>query len=131
MWILNDDDYDDSVVQRQLWLLNNVPDMEEARAYDIARREFYRLRHQQEIERRVAAEEAQATGARFGPRRLEIGMQLESKVFGSWKRWAKRQIQVSIQNSASSSGSSGVSSEPEVEQSPIGRAETASTPERP
>lgn len=75
--------------------------MTKSRAYDIARREFYRLRLQEDIERRVAAEEAQATGATFGPTRLEIGMQLENQQHEIWKQWAKTEAQVVDQASAS------------------------------
>lgn len=88
------------MVQRQLWLLNNVPDMTKTAAYDIARREFYRLRLRQEIEQRVAAEEAEATGAVFGPRMLDVSMALEGKVFEDWKVWAKTQAQVFDQRQA-------------------------------
>ncbi|KAL4927170.1 mitochondrial 37S ribosomal protein mS23 [Aspergillus undulatus] len=90
----------ESVVQRQLWLLNNVPDMTKSVAYDIARREFYRLRLQEDIERRVAAEEAEATGANFGPTQLEIGMELESRVYENWKQWAKTEAQIVDQASS-------------------------------
>lgn len=88
------------MVQRQLWLLNNVPDMTKTAAYDIARREFYRLRLRQEIEQRVAAEEAEATGAVFGPRMLDVSMALEGKVFENWKAWAKTQAQILDQKTA-------------------------------
>ncbi|KAL1968840.1 hypothetical protein VTN77DRAFT_1201 [Rasamsonia byssochlamydoides] len=91
----------ESVVQRQLWLLNNVPDMTKSAAYDIARREFYQLRLREDIERRVAAEEAEATGANFGPTMLEVGMQLENKEFERWKQWAKQEAQVQEQKAAS------------------------------
>lgn len=87
-------------MQRQLWLLNNVPDMSKTAAYDIARREFYRLRLRQEIEQRVAAEEAEATGAVFGPRMLDVSMGLEDKVYEEWKSWAKTQAQVLDQKNA-------------------------------
>lgn len=90
----------ESVVQRQLWLLNNVPDMTKTAAYDIARREFYRLRLRQEIEQRVAAEEAEATGAVFGTRMLDVSMALEGKVFENWKVWAKSQAQILDQKQA-------------------------------
>lgn len=93
-----------SVVQRQLYLLNNVPDITKSEAYDIARREFYRLRLQQDIERRVAAEEAEATGAVFGPRQLDIGMELENQQFEQWKDWAKLEAQFQDQRAASFSG---------------------------
>ncbi|RAL09013.1 mitochondrial 37S ribosomal protein mS23 [Aspergillus homomorphus CBS 101889] len=84
----------ESVVQRQLWLLNNVPDMTESVSYDIARREFYQLRLREDIERRVAVEEAEATGAVFGPTRQEIGMQIEDQVFERWKAWASAGVHV-------------------------------------
>lgn len=83
-----------SVVQRQLWLLNNVPNLSKSAAYDMARREFYRLRLQEDIERRVAAEEAQATGATFGPSILEIGMELENQQYNRWKEWATSAVQL-------------------------------------
>jgi small subunit ribosomal protein S23 len=89
-----------SVVQRQLWLVNNVPDMTKTAAYDIARREFYRLRLRQEIEQRVAAEEAEANGAVFGPRMLDVSMGLEDKIYEDWKSWAKIQAQVLDQRAA-------------------------------
>ncbi|KAB8239805.1 mitochondrial ribosomal small subunit component [Aspergillus alliaceus] len=94
----------ESVVQRQLWLLNNVPDMTKSAAYDIARREFYRLRLQEDIERRVAAEEAEATGATFGPTRLEIGMNLENQEYDRWKVWAKSEAQIQEQRAAAFTG---------------------------
>ncbi|PWY86178.1 37S ribosomal protein Rsm25 [Aspergillus heteromorphus CBS 117.55] len=103
----------ESVVQRQLWLLNNVPDMTKSFAYDTARREFYRLRLQEDIERRVAAEEAEATGATFGPSRHEIGMELESKEYERWKTWAKREALVSDQRTAAFTGAESQGDKPE------------------
>ncbi|KAJ6108104.1 37S ribosomal protein S25 [Penicillium sp. IBT 18751x] len=94
----------ESVVQRQLWLLNNVPDITKTAAYDIARREFYKLRLKEDIERRVAAEEAEATGAQFGPSYLEIGMELENQQYEKWKAWAKTEAQVFDQRNAALSG---------------------------
>lgn len=93
-----------SVVQRQLWLLNNTPDITKTEAYDIARREFYQLRLQEDIERRVAAEEAEATGAEFGPNMLSLGMELEDKEFERWKEWAQMEAQLLNQKAASFSG---------------------------
>lgn len=61
-------------------------------AYDIARKEFYAVRHRQDIERRVAREEALFTGAEFGPSALEVGMQLEDQKFEEWRVWATAQI---------------------------------------
>ena len=80
-----------SVVQRQLWLMDNG--MPKDDAYDIARREFYALRQEEEVERRIAKEEAQFVGAYFGKTRLEIGHELESKEFERWKTWAAAEIE--------------------------------------
>lgn len=83
-----------SVVQRQLWLRRNVPGISSAQAYDQARKEFYELRLQEDVERRVAKEEATSTGAYFGPSLLDIGMELEDKEHEKWKRWAQGEIQL-------------------------------------
>lgn len=81
-----------SVVQRQMWLMNEAKakakDMTAAKAYDQARQEFYAIRHEEDVERRVAKEEALATGAYFGKGYLEIGMEQEDKVYEQWKEWA-------------------------------------------
>jgi small subunit ribosomal protein S23 len=62
-------------------------------AYDIARKEFYALRHEEEVERQVAREEALWVGATFGKSPLEIGMELEDKIYEGWKQWAVEEIQ--------------------------------------
>ncbi|KAI0395000.1 mitochondrial ribosomal protein [Xylariaceae sp. FL0594] len=76
----------ESVVQRQLWMMHNLEGMTEAKAYDIVRHEFYRLRQLEEVERRVAKEEAMKVGAYFFKSALQIGMELEDKEFEGWKR---------------------------------------------
>lgn len=38
----------------------------------------------------MAKEEAMATGAYFGKTMLQIGMELEDKVFERWKQWATK-----------------------------------------
>lgn len=81
----------DSVVQRHLWLLKNQ-DISFDRAYDQARKEFYALRLQEDVERRVAKEEALATGAYFGKSALEIGMELEDKEYERWRSKAEKQM---------------------------------------
>ncbi|KJZ72716.1 hypothetical protein HIM_07908 [Hirsutella minnesotensis 3608] len=78
------------VVQRQMWLMKHQK-MSLRRAYDTARREFYRLRQLEEIEQRIAIEEARYVGAYFGKTKLEIGMLLEDKEFENWKIWAGKQ----------------------------------------
>jgi small subunit ribosomal protein S23 len=62
-------------------------------AYDIARKEFYDLRHEEEVERRVAKEEALWVGATFGKGALEVGMELEDKTYEEWKVWAEEEVQ--------------------------------------
>lgn len=79
-----------SVVQRQLWLMGQ--NMSKAQAYDVARKEFYALRHEEEIERRVAKEEAMWVGAYFGKGPVEVGMQLEDKTYEKWKAWAEKEV---------------------------------------
>lgn len=73
--------------------MHNEPDMTSSRAYDIARKEFYMLRRAEEIERRVAKEEALSTGAYFGKGALEVGMELEDQAYEAWKKWAYEQLE--------------------------------------
>ncbi|OTA88798.1 hypothetical protein M434DRAFT_398924 [Hypoxylon sp. CO27-5] len=83
----------ESVVQRQMWMMYNVPDMTKEKAYDIVRREFYALRHEEDVQRRIAKEEAQMVGAYFGKSFLQVGMQLEDEQYEKWKKWASKQIE--------------------------------------
>lgn len=79
-----------SVIQRQLWLMANKS-MDRAEAYDLTRREFYRMRQEEEVEKRIAMEEARHVGAYFGKSRLEVGMLLEDREYENWKVWAGKQ----------------------------------------
>lgn len=81
--------------------MHNVPDMTKARAYDQARQEFYEERLKEDVERRVAKEEAMATGAYFGKSMLQIGMELEDKEYERWKQWALKEITEAKQKQAS------------------------------
>lgn len=65
--------------------------MGKRKAYDTARKEFYRLRQEEEIQRRVTLEEAKHVGAYFGKTRLDVGMQLEDQEFENWKIWAGKE----------------------------------------
>lgn len=80
-----------SVVQRQLWLMNHK-DMTKAQAYDKARKEFYALRQEEDVGRRVALEEARYVGAYFGKNNLQVGMELEDQVYEDWKAWAQEEL---------------------------------------
>ena len=66
--------------------------MTKASAYDQARKEFYKLRLHEDVRRRVAKEEALATGAYFHKSALEVGMELEDKQYEEWKEWAIKQV---------------------------------------
>ena len=69
-----------------------MPEITPAQAYDQARKEFYDLRLQEDVERRVAKEEAMSTGAYFGKSTLDIGMELEDKEYERWKEWASAEV---------------------------------------
>lgn len=86
----------ESVVQRQMYLMEHSNLTREA-AYDQARREFYHYRHLEDVERRIAKEEALYTGAYFGKGTLEVGMELEDRAYENWKAWAAKQIEESKQ----------------------------------
>ncbi|KAI9796795.1 MAG: hypothetical protein M1825_006504 [Sarcosagium campestre] len=90
----------ESVVQRQLWLIDNVPGISRAKAYDQARQEFYAIRHYEDVERRVAKEEALASGAYFGLSALEVGMKLEDKAYEAWRKWALGQSEAADRSRA-------------------------------
>lgn len=66
--------------------------LSKAAAYDAARREFYALRQQEEIERRVAVEEARMYGGYFGQTDLQVGMAMEDAAYEAWKKWATDNI---------------------------------------
>lgn len=68
--------------------------MTKSAAYDVARREFYNLRLQEDIERSVAHEEALACGAYFGPSANEVGMKLENAAYDRWKDWSDKENQL-------------------------------------
>ena len=101
----------ESVVQRQLYLLQTVPDIKVDAAYDIARKEFYDLRRQEEVRVRIAAEEAASTGAVFGKNPLQWGIQVENRQYDDWERWSKEQVVLQQQKNAAFAGSTMVSEE--------------------
>jgi small subunit ribosomal protein S23 len=79
------------VVQRQLWLMTEQK-MSKQKAYDQARKEFYALRQEEDIGRRVAIEEARYVGAYFGKNNLQVGMELEDKIYDDWRGWAQEEM---------------------------------------
>lgn len=69
-----------------------VTPLSKEQAYDIARKEFYTIRQQEQITRRIAIEEARMVGGYFGKSRLEIGMELEDRMYDLWRNWAQKQV---------------------------------------
>ena len=94
----------EDVVQRTLYLLQTVPDVSEDQAYDKARKEFYDLRRQEDIQRRIAAEEAEHTGAQFGPSILQWGMNNENKQYDNWEEWSRKNVVEQMQRNAAFAG---------------------------
>ncbi|KAF3160632.1 mitochondrial ribosomal small subunit component [Orbilia oligospora] len=83
----------ESVVQRQMWLMEEENgNLSKSAAYDVARKEFYRLRMRSDIERRIAAEEARSVGAFFGKTHLQVGLELEEKSLLAWKVKAQEAV---------------------------------------
>lgn len=113
----------ESVVQRQWWLMENEG-KSKMEAYDIARKEFYDLRMQEDIERRVAAEEARAVGAKFGKSYIEIGIELEEKALQQWKEKAIQLLQLKRGRQAAFSGAA-----EEVEEPPAAPESALEAPE--
>jgi small subunit ribosomal protein S23 len=74
-------------------MMHSVEGMTQEKAYDIVRREFYALRQEEDVERRIAKEEAMKVGAYFGKSHLQVGMELEDQQYENWKKWASKQIQ--------------------------------------
>lgn len=123
----------ESVVQRQLHLLQSVPDITESEAYDIARREFYLLRRQEQVQNRIAAEEARAMGAEFGPSRIEVGMGIENQHYDDWERWSRLQVVEMMQKMAAFEGGTAMPVEREALQEVASQetVNTGLTPEQP
>lgn len=89
--------------------------MSKNQAYDMARKEFYALRHEEEVERRVAKEEALWTGAYFGKGFLEISDELENKTYEGWKAWAIKEVETMERQKDAAYTGVGAEEEPEAE----------------
>jgi small subunit ribosomal protein S23 len=82
-----------------MWLMTNAG-LSQDEAYDMARKEFYALRQEEEIERRVAREEARHVGAYFNKTRLEISMEIEGQEYERWKKWAGEKVEAQANRTA-------------------------------
>lgn len=66
--------------------------MSKQEAYDLVRHEFYKLRQRDEIESRIAIEEARNVGGYFGKNQLQVALEVEDREFEYWKSYAAREI---------------------------------------
>lgn len=112
----------ESVVQRQLWLMQNVPDMTKDQAYDLARREFYIIRRQEQIAARIAKEEAEHMGAQMERGPNEWSVAIEDKQYLTWEQWASSQVLEQAQKNAAFSGAIGTTGEQKILANPTSRA---------
>jgi small subunit ribosomal protein S23 len=94
----------EDVVQRQLHLLQSKPKLTVNEAYDKARKEFYNVRRKEEIQRRISAEEAEHSGAYFGPSILQWSMQIENKQYDDWEEWSRKTVVEQMQRNAAFAG---------------------------
>lgn len=101
----------ESVVQRQLALLQSVPDITVAQAYDVARREFYQVRRREDTVKRVALEEAMHNGAEPDRSVLQWSQEVENKVYNEWEEWSRSEVVAQMQRNAAFSGEIAVEGE--------------------
>lgn len=66
--------------------------MSKQEAYDLVRQEFYKLRQREEIENRIAIEEARHVGGYFGKNQIQVALEVEDREYEHWKSWAGREI---------------------------------------
>ncbi|KAF3930967.1 hypothetical protein ABW19_dt0201001 [Dactylella cylindrospora] len=95
----------ESVVQRQMWLMENRS-LSQKDAYDVARREFYRLRMREDVQRRIAIEEAKSVGAYFGKTYIQVGLELEEQALSAWRLRAQEELTKRQQRIEMASGQS-------------------------
>ncbi|OLL22576.1 37S ribosomal protein S25, mitochondrial [Neolecta irregularis DAH-3] len=85
-----------SVVQRAVWLMNQTDPLSEQQAYEYACQEFYAVRAHEEIESRIAEDEARAYGTSFTSY-IEIGMKLQTEAIERWRERASRETAIMAQ----------------------------------
>lgn len=117
----------ESVVQRQMWLINeecqrrggeiNAETMKaiEEQAYDKARKEFYKLRLEQDAERQVAKEEALHYFASFEKSEIERSIPFEDDAYEEWKNYALKELDEQTQKKNALLGQSTADMEGEEE----------------
>lgn len=80
--------------------MENVPGMTMDAAYDVARKEFYALRHEEEVAAQIAREEARMVGGYFGKGMVALGMAKEDAEFDRWRAWAMEEAERSARDRA-------------------------------
>jgi small subunit ribosomal protein S23 len=93
----------------------------EERAYDTSRKEFYKLRLQEDVEREVAKEEAMHFGSYFQPSENERSLKHEDQAYEFWKEWAHNTVQKQ-RNLAAGKGTHDFSEEEETVANPEAEA---------
>lgn len=94
----------ESVIQRQLYLLQHQPSLSLEETYDIARKEFYALRRRETTRRRIAIEEAVMMGASFPPSDIAKSVRIENKNYDDWATWAEAELMAYDARSAAFAG---------------------------
>ena len=72
----------------------------EERAYDQARKEFYKLRLENDVEREVLREEAQHLGQWLPPTENEKAFKYEDEAFEDWKKQALQDVEKDVAQAA-------------------------------
>lgn len=82
-----------SVIQYQLHLLRTTS-LTKTEIYDLARKQFYQIRLEEDIQRRIATEEALSTGAVFDKHYMDIIFEREGKVLQDWRTKAAQDLAI-------------------------------------
>ncbi|KAF8453480.1 mitochondrial ribosomal protein S25-domain-containing protein [Terfezia claveryi] len=83
----------ESVIQYQLHLLQNTK-LTLTETYDLARKQFYKIRLEEDIQRRIAIEEALSTGAVFDKYYMDIVFEREGQVLQDWRIKAAQDLAI-------------------------------------
>ena len=88
-------------------------------AYDLARKEFYKLRLQEDVERDVAREEALHYNAQFAPSENEKAIEKEDDAMDAWRTWALQDLESAKQKLSAMYTGAGIGDNAEAIESSI------------
>jgi hypothetical protein len=110
-------EYSKFIIECQRLVANEVDAKTvEELAYDQARKEFYQIRLEQDVERQVAREEALHYGSYFETSANEKSLKFEDDAFEDWKTWALQDIEAFKHKNASMFSGGGAGIDPEDEE---------------